>query len=936
MRLLVVFILIGSGVFAQQPYFQQAVRYDIDVRLDDTRHVLHGNLTLGYTNQAPVALDSIVFHLWPRAYSSGNTAFARQQLRNGSTRFHFSEDGERGTLDSLDFRVDGAAAAFRFTGDPDIGVLYLSEALAPNTTVTITTPFRVKIPASFSRLGHVRESYQATQWYPKPAVYDRDGWHAMPYVDQGEFYSEFGDFRVRITLPENYVVAATGVLQETAERDWLLARADSTASSLAARTDLPTGLVDEPFPPSAAREKTITYRAEQVHDFAWFADKRFAVLHDTLHLSLRRGPLPPPTQPDDVVDVWSFFTETEIGLWKNSLTYLKRATRFYSEHVGVYPYPQVTGVQSALSAGGGMEYPMITVIDRAYTPYGLDGVLTHEVGHNWFYSILGSNERDRAWMDEGLNSYYEGRYLRTYYPNRSGLSDYIPGRKVDLDRLASRYTARLGTAQPPETPSSELSQYNYWIAAYSKPDLALQALAAKRGSARVDADLQRYYAEWRFRHPSPTDFYAAVDSADFLRQAIETTDAGEYNRDLLRNPATEGFTVSLVTDQEKARTQLFVAPLLGFNANDGFLAGLALHNRTLEPRRIEWMLAPLYGFESKELAGFAGARYRLTSPAPWLQRVVVSAGIQQFSDLRPTAQRLDSLGLVYGYRRTAVKSEFFLRHPTETQRRSSMYTQFVNLRQQRPAFSNVGELLPEADVVTTNFLALGYTATLDRTINPVGYGAKLEYRDGEKDNFQDPRSLRLEATLTGGYQYRPDAFIRWRLFGGYFLLHDNRERTTSPSTSFSLVDNADSDYRYDDLYFGRNRSGGYQQQLDRRQGGFRAPIDGAFPYGRSNDYLGALNLDADLPIPLPIGLFFDLGAYGFRPTTSSPQTTELNYVAGLSINILQDRLHLYLPLVTDADTRTLLEQRGNLLDRMSLRLNLRELLPFRWIDEVAR
>ncbi len=721
-------------------------------------------------------------------------------------------------------------------------------------------------------------------------------------------------------------MAATGVLQEAEERAWLLARADSTRSRLdgAEPLDLSSTYVDEPYPASAPGYKTLTYTAENVHDFAWFADKRFAVLHDTLLVG------------GDPIDVWSFFTQSEAALWKSSTDYIKRATRFYSDRVGAYPYPQVTGVQSALSAGGGMEYPMITVIGLSGSGYALDEVLAHEIGHNWFYGILGSDEREHPWMDEGLNSYYEGRYTREFYPERSGRVQVVPGRQVDFDRVGYRYLARLGRDQAPDTPSDSLGQINYWMAAYSKPELILRELERRIGPAGVDAAFQVYYDNWKFRHPQPEDFFAVMEretgSGDYLRDALTTTDRGTFNRSALRRDSTRGFGLALLTDQERARTTLFATPLIGVNANDGILLGAALHNRTLEPRPFEFLLAPLYGLKSQSLAGFAGARYRFTRPAEGLQRAVLSAGVQRFSDFEPTADRFAGLDLIYYYTRAAGKAELFFDHPAVDLRTSSVYGQFIYLDQQRPDFTPSGELLPEAEHVQTSFLSLGYGSRWDRAINPVAYSLRVEYRDAGDEQSRSPNSLRLEGTLTGGYQYQRGKFVRWRFFGGYFLYHAAREGNDSPATSFSLVDNAASDYRYDDLYLGRNRGGGYEQQLERRQGGFRAPISSAFPFGRSNTYLTALNLDGDLPFPLPIGVFADAGVYGYRPTTSSSVETPFNYVAGLSINILRDQFHLYVPLLADADTQSRLKERGNLLERVSIRLNLRKVLPWQWLD----
>ncbi|MDB2467151.1 hypothetical protein N9W53_00315, partial [bacterium] len=184
-----------------------------------------------YTNNSPDALDTLIFHIWPNAYKDDQTDFARQQLLNGSKKFHFADDSLRGYISKLDFQVNGQQVDWSYFGDQiDIAVLSLKERIKPGQTVEITTPFYVKIPGSFSRFGHEGHGYQMTQWYPKPAVYDVNGWNQMPYLDQGEFYSEFGKFTVNITVPDNYVVAATGELQTASENQFLIDRMNNPVS----------------------------------------------------------------------------------------------------------------------------------------------------------------------------------------------------------------------------------------------------------------------------------------------------------------------------------------------------------------------------------------------------------------------------------------------------------------------------------------------------------------------------------------------------------------------------------------------------------------------------------------------------------------------------------------------------------------------------------
>jgi len=385
--------------------------------------------------------------------------------------------------------------------------LSMTKKIPAGGTMVIKTPFTLKIPASFSRLGHVGESYQLTQWYPKPAVYDLDGWHPMPYLDMGEFYSEFGSFDVKITLPENYVVGATGALQTKSEKEFLEQKVTESNAKLAALNP-EIELIRDTFPTSSSTVKTLHYQADGVHDFAWFADKRFMVQRSAVQLTSGKS-----------VDTWAYFTKTEVNLWKDeAIKYLDRSVKFYSDLVGEYPYPHATAVQSALSAGAGMEYPMITVIGLSGTAQALDEVITHEVGHNWFYGILASNERDHPWMDEGLNSYYDHRYRDLHYPRnrftKSNLSDFFfKGSPIDLLELGYLHQARRKEDQAPDTHSNEFKRINYWLGAYEKPAVAFRWLEKYLGTEKFDVAMRGFYDAWKFRHPQPEDLRIYLEKA---------------------------------------------------------------------------------------------------------------------------------------------------------------------------------------------------------------------------------------------------------------------------------------------------------------------------------------------------------------------------------------------------------------------------------------
>ncbi|RZM09279.1 MAG: M1 family peptidase, partial [Pedobacter sp.] len=390
-------------------YWQQKVDYRIEVTLDDKAKALDGFESIQYKNNSPDTLSFIWFHLWPNAYKNDRTAFSNQLLENRNSKFYFSGADKKGYINRLSFKVNNELANTEDHPEHiDIIKLLLPSPLAPGKSVQITTPFHVKLPYNFSRSGYNGETFQVTQWYPKPAVYDQTGWHPMPYLDQGEFYSEFGDFDVTVTLPANYVVAATGILQEQHEIDWLKTRTSFKWIPTKTKEKNKYGQVKttiQEYPPSSGSNKTISFKQKNVHDFAWFADKRFIVQQDTCLLTSGKS-----------VKVASYYIDAQKEDWEQTVGYAKAALRFYSDHIGDYPYEEAKVVLGPDASYGGMEYPGITIIEPGLKGNSLDNVIAHELGHNWFYGALASNERDYPWMDEGLNSYYDQLYSHSRYP----------------------------------------------------------------------------------------------------------------------------------------------------------------------------------------------------------------------------------------------------------------------------------------------------------------------------------------------------------------------------------------------------------------------------------------------------------------------------------------------------------------------------------------
>lgn len=507
---LILIFFFPSGKAFSQKYFQQEVNYKILVTLNDKKHELSSFESLEYINNSEDTLRILYYHLWPNAYSSNNTDLAKELFKRDGKSDLFNYPELNGYIDSLDFKVDNKPVRWELLPcQPDICILHLDDPLNPGDTIDISTPFHVKIPKGVtSRFGHIGESYQISQWYPKPAVYDKTGWHQMPYLDKGEYYSEFGSFDVSITLPENYTVGASGdLLSETEAKRLQLLSADTIWKNSGK-------LYNYDFPASSVLKKTLRYRGSNIHDFAWFADKRFHVLKGKVRL---------PESGREVTTL-AMFTNQQAELWLDALEYVNSSVIYFSDLIGDYPYNTFTAVQSALNAGAGMEYPGLTVIGVADDAHALNEVITHEICHSWFYSALGSDERRYPFLDEGITSTYEKIYMKEKYPdkkmweliiNKEKLARFMHINKMPVQRITEiewLVQARQNLEQPLNLAAPQYSYLNYGTIIYSKAALGFNYLRAFLGDSVFDGAMQEYYRTWRSKHPGPDDLRAEFES----------------------------------------------------------------------------------------------------------------------------------------------------------------------------------------------------------------------------------------------------------------------------------------------------------------------------------------------------------------------------------------------------------------------------------------
>ena len=483
-------------------YWQQEVNFKIDVSLNDKQHTLKGFEEIEYINHSPDQLNFIWFHIWPNAYKNESTAFAKQLSRDGEGRQRLKKFRDKGFIDSLDFTVDGEKAVVeKHPEHIDVIKLILPKPLASGGKVMIKTPFFVDLPEYISRSGHAGQSYMICQWFSKPAVYDRKGWHAFPYLDQGEFYSEFGKYDVTITVPSDYIVGATGELQTADELKQYREIGTRNRTAFAKKN-----LVKYNAP--ASPTKSLQYKGENILDFAWFADKDFVIRYDTMSLATGK-----------TIDVFTYHHSNGNRNWINSTDFVKSGTRAYSSYLGEYAYPVVQAVEGPKNeSSGGMEYPMITLITSPdASPEMLDAVITHEVGHNWFMCMIGTNERKHAWMDEGINTYYQFRYEAEKYRYSSVFGDHLPSEMKSKNAVEFQmhiYDAlnKIPMHESIDIPSPDFSSKEaYGLVSYLKTAIWVYIMELQLGRDKVDQALKSYFTEWKFRHPYPEDLQAVFE-----------------------------------------------------------------------------------------------------------------------------------------------------------------------------------------------------------------------------------------------------------------------------------------------------------------------------------------------------------------------------------------------------------------------------------------
>ncbi len=502
---LVYLLLCGVGSLIAQnnaTYWQQHVDYTMEVDMNVDNYQYTGTQTLVYSNNSPDTLTRVYYHLYFNAFQPGSEMDIRLQtindgdnrmLSDGKSRIASLAPEEQGYLHAVSLLQDGSPV--RFTEEETILVVDLNSPIPPGGTSTLAMEFKGQVPVQIRRSGRNSKEGVAlsmSQWYPKMAEYDFEGWHSNPYIAR-EFHGVWGDFDVKITIDKNYTIGGTGYLQNPQE--------------------IGHGY-EEPGTKVKQKGKTLTwhFKAPMVHDFMWGADPEY--VHDTVKMT--NGP-----------DLHFFYKDKpEIeDNWKNLQAKTVAAMEFFNKNVGKYPYEQYSVVQGG---DGGMEYAMSTLITGERSFGSLVGVMVHEMAHSWFQHVLATNESKHSWMDEGFTSFISALCMNEIM--EQGKDNPFLGSYKGYFALV-----KSGKEQPQTTHADRYDlNFAYGVAAYSKGAVFLSQLGYVIGQDKLMESLRKYYEDFKFKHPVPNDIKRTAEKVSgieldwYLTDWTQTTNTIDY------------------------------------------------------------------------------------------------------------------------------------------------------------------------------------------------------------------------------------------------------------------------------------------------------------------------------------------------------------------------------------------------------------------------
>ena len=465
-------------ILLSQSNWQQNADYKMNVDIDVESFLFNGTQEILYTNNSPDTISKVYYHLYFNAFKPGSQMDVRSLNISDpdsrvKDRISKLDKNEEGDLSVFELKQDGKPVFFE--QQETVLLARLNKVLLPGKKTKLTLLFEGVVPKQIRRSGRNNKDGVAlsmTQWYPKLAEYDFEGWHPNPYIAR-EFHGVWGDYEVKITIDKNYILGGTGYLQNSSEIGYGYHPKNKTINH------------------SEKEKLTWHFFAPNVHDFTWAADPDF--IHDVV-----KGP--------NDVDL-HFLYKTNQENWRKLQPHSVGLMKYFNENIGEYPWKQYSIIQGG---DGGMEYAMSTLITGGEQYSRLLGTTSHEMAHAWFQHILANNEAKHAWMDEGFASYID-------VLAENSVLGKTPQNPFKRSYDSYRRLANSGVEQP-QTTHSDRYNYNfaYSVSAYSKGSVFLSQLGYIVGPKTLKKILKRYFNEFKFKHPTPNDFKRVAEKVSDL------------------------------------------------------------------------------------------------------------------------------------------------------------------------------------------------------------------------------------------------------------------------------------------------------------------------------------------------------------------------------------------------------------------------------------
>ncbi len=502
-----VIVTVANG---QSDRWQQKVNYEMDVTMNVVNNQFEGKQKLQYTNNSPDTLNRVFYHLYFNAFQPNSMMDVRSRTigdpdRRVKNRIANLSPKEIGFLKVNALQLDGQPVKFEHV--ETILEVDLPSPILPGSTVTFDMDFEGQVPLQVRRSGRDNAEgvrYSMAQWYPKLSAYDQKGWHANPYIGR-EFYGNFGDFDVKITIDKSYTLGGTGYLQNANE-------IGHGYQDVGVKVD-----------PTTGSTHTWHFFAPNVHDFMWAADPDYT--HEKVQM--KDGP---------IVHFLYLKNEKTADNWNKLKQYTVNAIQYMNDRFGEYPYDQYSVIQGG---DGGMEYPMATLITGERGIKSLVGVTVHELIHSWFYGVLGFNESSEPWLDEGFTTWGTDVVMDAVFEKDSGF--------VQAGSYKSYFNLAKSGFEEPLTTHADHYNLNtaYGAATYNKGAVFVEQMAYIIGKENFEKGVARLYNDWKFKHPTGNDVIRIMERVSELElnwyydYFIASTKTIDYGIKSVEGDATE-------------------------------------------------------------------------------------------------------------------------------------------------------------------------------------------------------------------------------------------------------------------------------------------------------------------------------------------------------------------------------------------------------------